>query len=557
MKSKLVVWGQKGDQKVLIAMSLRSKDSKIDVYTFSEDIATEELYKNLTQEWRNGSEVSFPDGFVLQEIELSASGSILPEGVTVDNADLINRAQTEWHFAVLSAKLSATYASELEAIKDKIEQVTAFSQPIWNELKTFWDKVQVQIRDKNIFVEHISELKKSTNEAFDALKSKRKEMDKTFNESSHKVKDDFMNALNDVEEKISKGLSLHPLFEELKKLQSQFKTAMLNNSDKKNVWDKLDATFKAIKEKRYGSQNNNENPNSSKERLDSRLTGLLSAIGKMEKSIQFDKNDLDYQNKKIDGPGGQLEVQIRQAKVRMVEDRVQSKQIKLNDMLKTKEELEQRKIRMEKNIRIREEKDGARKAAQEKIAAEIKAASESRSESNEDLEKAANLITEAKKSKQSTPPKESILDAIGSVLGDSLEDAVDSFKAVASVVGDKLGDVMEDLKDKASEKFNEMSQAAEEMAAEEQDQDSNDMSSGSHNEHTPQEEENNIVVNDSTEATEIEPNHLVSDEPVSKEQSLIEIEEIPLISVSDDVDSKNDNDDDTGGISDTEEKPEV
>ena len=99
MKSKLVVWGQKGDQKVLIAMSLKSKDSKIDVYTFSEDIATEELYKNLTQDWRNGSEVSFPEGFVLQEIELSASGSILPEGVTVDNADLINRAQTEWHFA--------------------------------------------------------------------------------------------------------------------------------------------------------------------------------------------------------------------------------------------------------------------------------------------------------------------------------------------------------------------------------------------------------------------------------------------------------------------------
>jgi len=555
MKSKLVVWGQKGDQKVLIAMSLRSKDSKIDVYTFSEDIATEELYKNLTQDWRNGSEVSFPEGFVLQEIELSASGSILPEGVTVDNADLINRAQTEWHFAVLSAKLSATYASELEAIKDKIEQVTAFSQPIWNELKSFWDKVQVQIRDKNIFVEHISDLKKSTNEAFDALKNKRKEMDKTFNESSHKVKDDFMNALKDIEEKISKGLSLHPLFEELKKLQSQFKTAMLNNSDKKNVWDKLDATFKAIKEKRYGSQGNNENPNSAKERLDSRLSGLLSAIGKMEKSIQFDKNDLDYQNKKIDGPGGQLEVQIRQAKVRMVEDRVQSKQVKLNDMLKTKEELEQRKIRMEKNEALREEKDGARKAAQDKIAAEIKAASESRSESNEDLEKAAHLIAEAKKAKQSTPQKESILDAIGAVLGESLEDAVDSFKAVASVVGDKLGDVMDDIKDKASEKFNEMSQAAEEMAAEADAHETDEMSAETHVGNA--EEEQDIVLSNNSESSDIEPNHLVSDEPVSKEQSLIEIEEVPLVSASDDIDSKNDKDDETGGISDTEEKPEV
>ena len=126
---------------------------------------------------------------------------------------------------------------------------------------------------------------------------------------------------------------------------------------------------------------------------------------------------------------------------------------------------------------------------------------------------------------------------------------------MASVVGDKLGDVMEDIKDKASEKFNEMSQAAEEMAAEEDNHDMNEMSAETNEENIAKEDD--IILSDTSETNEVEPNHLVSDEPVSKEQSLIEIEEVPLLSVSDDIISKNENDDDTGGISDTEEKPEV
>jgi len=114
---------------------------------------------------------------------------------------------------------------------------------------------------------------------------------------------------------------------------------------------------------------------------------------------------------------------------------------------------------------------------------------------------------------------------------------------------------MDDIKDKASEKFNEMSQAAEEMAAEADAHETDEMSAETHVGNA--EEEQDIVLSNNSESSDIEPNHLVSDEPVSKEQSLIEIEEVPLVSASDDIDSKNDKDDETGGISDTEEKPEV
>jgi len=461
MKSKLVIWGQQDDRKVLLALSLRALDNKVDVYVFPEEIATEELFLNLSNNWKNGTEIQFPEGHQFFERELTASGNLLPEGITTGSEDLISRAQTEWQFFVLSARLSASYEAELESIKDKIEQLKEFSQPIWNELKTFWDKVQGQIKEKNIFADHISSLRKATNQAFDDLKEKRKELDRIFNEKSGLVKENFSKSLNEIEEKISKGLSLHPIFEELKDLQNKFKTAALNNADRKSIWDKLDSLFKQVKEKRFGGSDKGSS-DSAKERLDNRYNGLMAAIAKMEQSIQFDKNDLEFQTKKMDGQVGQLELQIRQAKTKMIEERIQSKQAKLNDMLSTKAELEQRKLKLERSEAMRTEKEEAKKLVQEKIAAEIKAASESRAENSEDLEKAAKMISEQKNQKKEEKKDESILSSIATNLSETLEDAVDTIAAVSSVIGEKLGDIAESVSEKAEDILENITASKEE-----------------------------------------------------------------------------------------------
>jgi len=395
MKSKVTVWGKdKSDKRVLLALALIPEENLIDVYAFPEESVSAEFENLLNNEWKNDHEIFFPEGFDKQTVKLTASDRILPEGYSTDQEDLLNRLQTEWQFRVLSSKLRDSYKSELDLIRDKIDASSEFSQNIWNDLKSTWEKIQQQIRDKYLLADHIDNLKAQTNDLFESLKQQRKELDKVFNEKSSGLKDEFFSAIQSIEDKLNKGLSFQPLFEELKDIQARFNKVKFSNPDRRSVWTKLDNAYKSLKEKRYGNTASSDQAggNTALDRLTRRYDGLLGAIKKMEKSIQFDEKELEYQHKRINDPGGQLEVQIRQAKVKMTEERIQSKKEKLDEMLKTKIELESKKSRIELSEKARQEKEEAIKLAEEKVAAEIALASAARSEQSDVLEEAARQI---------------------------------------------------------------------------------------------------------------------------------------------------------------------
>src|SRR5690242_6992776 len=99
MKTRIVMWGNnEKDQKVLIAISLRAEENIVDVFTFRFETASEEFYNLMLNEWRENHEVPFPENHTHLERPLTASDSILPDNLKVDRPDIIQRAQTEWHF---------------------------------------------------------------------------------------------------------------------------------------------------------------------------------------------------------------------------------------------------------------------------------------------------------------------------------------------------------------------------------------------------------------------------------------------------------------------------
>ncbi|MDA9773582.1 hypothetical protein N9B82_01380 [Saprospiraceae bacterium] len=428
MKDKIVIWARDDkDQKFLLGLQLNGKENQVNIYKFPEDIVTEEFHKQLMNQWKSNEEVVFPEGYETISRPLSVTEDLLPENLLVDRPDIITRAKSEWHFVVLSSKLYELYQSELVDIKEKVDRLEAYSAPIWEEMKGFWAKVQEQVRDKNLFREHANELRNSTNGLFDQLKAMRKEMDSKFREES-KVHVAFFNEkLTEIKTKINSGKSLQPLFEELKKLQSKFSGMKFSKDDRSKVWNNIDAAFKELKEKKYGKDGSTGRNSNAVTRLENRYEGLLQAIGRMKNSIDRDLRDKNNQSNQADRAGGQLEAQLRQARIMMIDGRISSKQVKMKDMLKTKEELE-RKIAKEKQREEKRKEQAEIKAKTEAKKKEIKSkiASETTSVAPEDaakLEAAAAAIKEgkAKKAKKEVPLITSIAVDVKDVAAEKVE----------------------------------------------------------------------------------------------------------------------------------------
>ena len=398
MKTKLVLWGSnEKEERVLIAMQLRAADNKVDIWTVPEAIATEEFSQKLMNDWRNNNAQDlFPEGCTHSIRELSLTETILPDELKVEKGDLIQRAQTEWNFAVLSTKLSEAYRSELSEIEDKVNQLTAYSGELWDNLKGFWSKVQDQVKDRNLYREHADNLRDNANAMFEKLKAMRTNMNTEFETKSKTAYEQFNTVLDAVEQKIADGIRNFPaIFDELKHTQTKFRDAKMTREHSAEIWSRLDGAFKKLKEKKFGPSVAEQSTHSAADRFGHRLEGLNGAIHKMEQSIDRDMEELQFQKKRQSAAEGQLESQIRQAKINMIDERVKSKQDKLNEMLATKTEVEGK-------MNAQKDRD-AKRAAQERAAAEIKAQSKSNQE-NKVVTPAVPVVAESPASVEGVAP---------------------------------------------------------------------------------------------------------------------------------------------------------
>lgn len=484
MRNKIVLWGTNPqDERILVALELQIEANKVLVHTFPEAIATDDFYQQMMDQWRSNQEVAFPEGHQVLERELNITESLLPEEIKVERGDLIQRAQTEWQFVVLSSKLSQAYRSELDELEDRIGNLKKFDDKTWESLKGFWSKVQSQLRDRTLLREHADELRDRTNKAFDTLKKLRSKREEEFRQFSKENMEKFNGFLDDIDHRIKENKALAKIFEELKRLQQELREMDFTRDHRNKLWQRIDKAFKVVKEKRFGEKGGGDS--SPLERLKRRYNGLLSALEKMERSIQRDESDLEFSQRKVNRTDGQLEAQILQAKIQMIEQRVASKREKLQEMLQTKTTLEARLEKEKERQAKREEQKRvaeARDAAKEKIAQKIKAKQEELDEKAEEIESAVKAVkgdeapaaeptpapepspeepaaeAEPKAEPKAEPEAEplsakrddSLLEAIGNTISESLEDVVDTVRAVAEVVGqqieEKIDEIKEDMK---------------------------------------------------------------------------------------------------------------
>jgi len=464
MKNKIVVWGTNAEnEKVLIALELKAEDNKVLLYTFPESVATEEFFNKLMNEWKAGTTVEFPAEHTVLERELSVTETLLPDELKAEDRNgLIQRAQTEWHFVVLSSKLHQAYQQELADFKEKVQALQTYDAGLWDSLKGFWDKVQEQARDRNLFRNHADSLRDNINVLFDELKKLRTKVQDEFMSSSQSVYDEFITRLEDVEQRIAAGgAKLNSVFDDLKNMQRRYREAKMSNEHRNKLWDRLDKAFKKAKERRFGP---GANEGSLVERHERRIGGLRDAIRRMEDSVRRDEEELAFQSKKIAATEGQLEAQIRSAKIKMIEERVASKREKLDEMNATRADVErQMNIAKEKETK-RSEKEAERKKFEEAKAAAKQEISEQISASTLGSTEAAPPTTDPGSTPAEEKSDENAFDVAGKLLGESLGDVLDTVKAVGKVFGQKAGDLLDDAIEKADDLLGDVVEKVEEVA---------------------------------------------------------------------------------------------
>src|SRR5690606_5917758 len=248
MKDRLVFWGKKNDtEKVLITMDLDEDHGTFEVQIIKAENVTEDFENLVRNEWRNNSgDVIFPDIDEKFTRELSLTQDILPKEYQVDRDDLLKMAQAEWNFFVLSKRLRNAYNEELEEYEEQLASLKEYSQELWSNMKTFWDKVQKQITERNLARRHGNDLKRRTNAIFAGLKSLRARSESKFVEETQLLKDKVLEKLQGLDSNMKEGNSQRHLFDELKKVQKEFKNLRCTRENHNQVWEKLDGLFEDI-----------------------------------------------------------------------------------------------------------------------------------------------------------------------------------------------------------------------------------------------------------------------------------------------------------------------
>ena len=373
---------------ILVALELNVHSMNIEVRYFPTSTIKEDEIEDFIKKFGTGEELSFPESTTLENRSFTEE-SLLPNNIKIEGkSGAIRQLQNEWSYLLLNAKLFEQFNAQLEDIKIKAAELKGFSSELFDEAKEFWEKVLEYKKEREISQEKLAYFKEEINGVFDHLKKLKESLLKEKDAASEKIRMEFSEVLTSIDARLEEqGVRFNTIMEELKALHTRLRGEDIKRDIKNILFDDIQARYDRVKVKReevLGGANN------------SRIDGLTQALERTQKSLNMDVRDLDFNTKKLDSVDSKLELQLREAKIKVLKDRIASKEEKVADIQKNLNKLTKKSAPKEKETTEETKK-------QDKKKVEVKTASPVETDETPKEETASEVISDEQTKVDETP----------------------------------------------------------------------------------------------------------------------------------------------------------
>jgi chromosome segregation ATPase len=335
IKNRFATWAlNEKEEKILVTLELNTDNFNVDIQIVNSSDITSEVTDLILKNWVEGGEIVFPSE-TFKTIRNFTDESILPENIKIEGkTGTIRQLQNEWSYLLLSTKLFSQFIIEMEEIKRKASELKSYSSELFEETKSFWEKVLEYRKEREISQDKLNGIKEEINQVFDHLKVLKENMIKEKDAVSDKVKTEIFEAIALIKSKIdAKDVHFKSLMDELKEIQNGLRSIDVKRDVKNQLFDEIQFCFESIKTKRDEVLGGG---------VKNRVDGLSQVADKMRKSLEIDLKDLEFNRKKLSTSNTRLEEQLREAKINVLKDKIESKEAKLADIQATLDKLQQK-----------------------------------------------------------------------------------------------------------------------------------------------------------------------------------------------------------------------
>lgn len=329
METRYALWGTENEKnQVFIALELIKSQFKVLIRIIPKSAISMETADSIISSWCKGGEFTFPEETKELNRPLNEE-SMLPEDLRVDKnkSGKIRVLQNEWALLLLTEKLFESIVEEIKVLSEKVNLAEIYDKTHFDEAKNLWERILDHAKERNIGREKIDELKIQLNTLFDTLKKRRNEEAKKQLEQGIVIAEEVQSKLDLVLKDIESGKNWKEITEQLKELRTFIIKLPLKKTQKENFHKKIDELFETLRNRKTVRETKvNEK----------RINDLNEIVRKLEGSLHADQKELDFQLKRVNDKNvNQLEAQLRAAKIKMLQEKVDSKKEKLDDVLNT------------------------------------------------------------------------------------------------------------------------------------------------------------------------------------------------------------------------------